>query len=101
MKILTQTMTAAVISIQKETNVKQKMNSLRNIVLALCVVGALMFGATQAMAYTTCLTCDWPSGHGCSGPDPDQYCNMLCLNEWSCEFGGKCDTRTYECMCYE
>ena len=95
--------TAAAISVKKEASVKQKMNSLRNIVLALCVVGALMFGATQAMAYTACLECDWPSGHECAQEiDPNLYCMSKCVNDWYC-WGGECHegVGNSECRCFE
>ena len=104
MKIPTQTMTAAVISIKKEANVKQKVNFVRNIVLSLFVLGALVFGTTQAMAHATCLTCAWPSGHECAQErDPDLYCMHMCVNVWDCDFGGQCHegVGNSECRCFE
>ena len=93
-------MTAAVISIKKEANVKQKVNFVRNIALALCVVGALVFGATQAWAYTTCLMCN-PQQVECAEEGlPDVFCQYKC-EEWSC-MGGECHigVGNSECRCF-
>ena len=82
---------------------KQKMNSLRNFVLSLSVMGALVFGTTQAMAYTTCLTCDPEPDVECAlEPFPNLFCEYMCVQEWGC-FSGECHggEENSECRCYE
>ncbi len=80
---------------------KQKMNSLRSVALALCVLGALVFGATQAVAYTTCLTCDPDPEVECAGEnEPDLFCEYQCSHYWGC-WGGEChEGVNSECRCY-
>lgn len=81
---------------------KQKLTFFRNIALGLCVVGALVFGASQAAAYTTCVTCSWPSGVECKDENnPYIFCMNKCINEWDC-WGGECHYGgASECRCFE
>ena len=76
---------------------KQKLSTLRYLLLAAIIVTALAFGAKQAPADAECRECEEPEPTAClQKPDPDAFCEELC---WAHDcILGLCHQKD-ECMC--
>ena len=76
---------------------------VRNLAFTAGIALALGFGAKQTAAYSVCKECTQPPPTECEHyPDPNLFCENLCVNLYDCENGGECFIgATSECMCLE
>ena len=74
---------------------RSRLKLLRTLAFAAGITGALMFGATQAIAS---IGCSEPIT-ACAGPEPELFCNEFCDLHYG--FAGTCNTVDDCCFCYE
>jgi hypothetical protein len=77
----------------KEEEMRENARKLGRLGFAVMVLGALGFGATQALAVTghrECSLCDYP--------DPEGLCNTCCIKVLGFD-GGTCFP-SGNCLCY-
>ena len=71
---------------------------LPKLALALGLALSLGFGTKEAAA---CTTCEQPPPTSCTQyPDPNLFCENLCVNSYDCLLGGECQG-ALGCVCFE